>query len=114
MKAFLPLWLALAVVVTGCGDDKAKAPEKPGAGNPLNAPTDYLGALNKAKKSAEKVVDLTVINDAVKHFKEEEGRFPLELTELMRHSYIRSIPDAPYGMKIVYNPTNGTVAVVKQ
>ena len=114
MKIFLLLLLALAVVGTGCGDDKAKAPEKAGAGNPLNAGNDYLNVLNKAKKSAEKTVDLTVLNTAINQFKTEEGRFPLELVELMRQSYIRSIPDAPYGMKIVYNPTNGTVAVVKQ
>ncbi len=112
MKAFLLFPLALALVVTGCGDSKPAAPAA-GAGSPITAPVDYLGALNKAKKSAEKTVDLSVITTAVNAFKQEEGRFPLDLTELMKHSFLRSIPPAPYGMKIVYNPTNGEVAVVK-
>ena len=113
MKFFLLFPLALALVVAGCGDSKPAAPAS-GAGSPITAPVDYLGALNKAKKSAEKTVDLTVITTAVKAFKEEEGRFPLDLTELMKHDFLRSIPPAPYGMKIVYNPTTGEVAVVKE
>lgn len=113
MNVFQWLLLGLATVWVGCGDNKPKAPASTGAGNPVTAPVDYLGALNKAKKSAEKTVDLTVITTAVKAFKDEEGRFPLELTELMRHEFLRSIPPAPYGMKIVYNPTNGEVSVVK-
>jgi hypothetical protein len=116
MKQFGALLALTGVLAAGCGDKPKPAPAstaQPDNRNPLSAPTDYLGALNKAKKSAEKTVDITVVQGAVNSFKQEEGRFPIDLIELMRHSYLREIPAAPYGMKIAYDAASGTVSVVK-
>ena len=54
----------LTFVLAGC-DDGAKKPyvsstEK--GGNPITAPVDYLGALGKAKQSAEKTIDVVQVN----------------------------------------------------
>jgi hypothetical protein len=109
--------LALAgVLAAGCGDKPKPAPAsaaQPDNRNPLSAPTDYLGVLNKAKKSAEKTVDITVVQTAINTFKEDEGRFPADLIELLRHGYVREIPAAPYGMALAYDAAKGTVSVVK-
>jgi hypothetical protein len=54
------------------------------------------------------------LTQAVNLFQVSEGRFPKDLNELVSSGHIARIPDAPYGQKIQYNPTNGQVTVVKQ
>ena len=115
---FLPL--AAAVLLSGCGEKK---PSQPGAapkpepnyntGNPVTAPVDYLGAAVQAQHHAEKVIDVSYVNQAIQMFNVQEGRAPKNLQELVPN-YIAKIPDAPFGYKIVYDPAAGTVKVVKQ
>ena len=109
---------ASAVLLAGCGE---KTPSKPAAtnaapnynsGNPLTAPVDYLGATIEAKKHAEKVIDVSYINQDIQMFQASEGRLPKDLNELVPN-YLAKIPEAPYGYKIVYDATAGTVKVVK-
>jgi hypothetical protein len=47
-------------------------------------------------------------------FNVDNGRYPKDLNELVEKKYIPRIPDAPYGMKIVYDEKAGQVKVVKQ
>ena len=49
------------------------------SGNPLTAPVDYLGAMGKAQKSASKTVSAAGLDQAVKLFYAQEGRFPKDL-----------------------------------
>ncbi len=83
-------------------------------GNPLTAPVDYLGAIAAAKKSSEKTIDTAYLNHAIQLFHTAEGRFPKDLNELATEQYIGQVPNAPYGMRIVYDATRGEVSVVPQ
>jgi len=115
-SVLLALGLALNA---GCGQKDKAAPAKPtnetaASGNPLTAPVDYLGAVAKAKTSSEKTIDTVYLNQAIQMFHTMEGRYPKDLNELAAEKYIPRIPDAPYGMKIVYDGTKGEVKVVRQ
>jgi len=112
MKTFLLICGALLLPLVGCGK-KQESTSAPGE-NPLNAPADYLGAMSQAKKQAEKTVDVAAINKALQMFNVSEGRYPTNLQELVEGKYIPTLPEAPYGTKIVYDANSGTVKVVKQ
>ena len=107
---------AAALALAGCGDSSSKpAPTTNGvSGNPLDAPAEYLGALNKAQQSAVKTVDVSSIQHAIQMFNVDNSRNPTDLDELVREKYLPKLPAAPYGMKIVYDAAAGTVKVVKQ
>ena len=119
MKPLLLPLLAAVALLSGCGDDKSTKPATPAkepnynTGNPLTAPVDYLGAAVQAQKHAEKVIDVSYINQAIQLFNASEGRLPKTLDELVPN-YIAKIPEAPFGSKIVYDAAAGTVKVVKQ
>jgi hypothetical protein len=106
------------VLFTGC-DKKPPAPvastnTTSSTSSPLTAPVDYLGALGKGQQLAVKTVDTASIDRAIQMFSVEEGRLPKDLNELVTEKFLPRIPDAPYGMKIVYDANAGTVRVVKQ
>jgi hypothetical protein len=105
---------AVALLGTGCGKKQgteAKSTNAVGS-NPLTAPTDYLGAAAKAKQSSEKTIDAIAINQAISLFHATEGRFPKDLNELVTEKYMPKVPDAPYGMKIVYDADRGQARIV--
>ena len=117
MKKALSLLLLGGLVLAGCGKKEAKPTasstnENNSSGNPLTAPVDYLGAVAKAKKSAEKTVETVSLNQAVQQFSVAEGRYPKDLNELVTEKYLTKLPEPPYGMKIVYDPAKGEVKVV--
>jgi hypothetical protein len=106
----------MSLLGTGCGKKEgveAKTTNAVGS-NPLNAPTDYLGAMGKAKKSSEKTIDTISINQAIALFHASEGRFPRDLNELVTEKFMPKVPEAPYGMKIVYDATRGQVQIVPE
>jgi hypothetical protein len=116
----MPFFVALAagLLLIGCGEQS----EKPAAGTnttssgstPLSAPADYVGALGKAKQTAEKTVDTSSLNQAIQMFNVEKGRYPKDLNELVTEKFIPKLPAAPYGMKLEYDAASGKVKVVKQ
>jgi hypothetical protein len=119
MKRILFLLVPAALALAGCGkkeEGKAAAAsstnENYSSGNPLTAPVDYLGAVAKAKKSAEKTVEQVSLNQAVQQFSVAEGRYPKDLNELVTEKYLPRMPDPPYGMKFVYDAKTGQVSVV--
>jgi len=85
-----------------------------GSGNPVTAPVDYLGAVAKAKHTADAKLETASINKAVQLFYAQEGRYPKTLNELVRPEYLPRLPDPPVGMKYSYNPATGEVKVVPQ
>jgi hypothetical protein len=120
MKKLLLLPMAAGLFLTGCDDDASKktaqatnAPVKYDTGNPLTAPVDYIGAVGQAQKYAEKQIDLAYVNQAIQQFNAGEGHYPKSLQEMIP-AYLGKMPEAPYGYKIVYDATAGTVKVVKQ
>jgi hypothetical protein len=117
MKKALSLLLLGGLSVAGCGKKEAQSTasstnENNSSGNPLTAPVDYLGAVAKAKKSAEKTVEAVSLNQAVQQFSAAEGRYPKDLNELVTEKYLTKLPEPPYGMKIVYDAAKGEVKVV--
>ena len=112
MKAHIVLALA-AFTFAGCGS-KSDEPSKSSTsgGNPVTAPVDYLGAVVKAKKSAEKTVEGAMLTQAVQMFQAQEGRFPTSLDELVAKQYLNRLPPPPYGMRFDYDPKTGKVSVV--
>ena len=120
MKANLGLVFVTLLTFAACGKKEGTAPatatNQGAAGNPLTAPVDYLGAVGKAKKVAEKTVDTVSLNRAIQLFHEQEDRFPKDMMELVTKRYLPSLPadPYPYGMNFVYDPAKGEVKIVKQ
>jgi len=117
IKSSLAVVLLVAVVVCGCGGKEEKSAKEStnaptAGGNPITAPVDYLGSIAKAKKVSEKTIDTASLNQAVQLFQASEGRLPKDLNELVTEKYLPRLPDAPYGMKILYDASTGQVKVV--
>jgi hypothetical protein len=110
MKRSLVAITCSLIALAGCGQKNQTS-----ATASTNAPADgYLGTIAKAKKSAEKTVDTVSVNKAIQMFSASEGRYPKDLNELVTGKYLVRIPEAPYGMKIVYDAAKGEVSVVPQ
>lgn len=108
--------LVLSVLFTGCSEKTKSqvAQANEAVSNTVNAPVNYLGTVLKAKQVAEKTIDTVAINNALTLFNEAEGRYPADLNELVTKHYLRVLPQAPYGYKIVYDVAKGEVKVAKQ
>jgi uncharacterized lipoprotein YajG len=102
-----------AALAAGCGEKSKTTEVVNGVSNVVTAPVNYIGAVSQAQKYSEKVIDVSYINQDIQMFQASEGRLPKSLQEMVPN-YLAKIPEAPYGYKIVYDPTNGTVSVVKQ
>lgn len=111
MKTTLLTVAALALLATGCNKDSTAAKN---ASQVANAPTTYLKTVTDEKKTLEKKVDVTSLNHAIQQFQVQEGRYPKDLNELVTEHYLGAIPDAPYGYKLNYDSTSGTVTVAQQ
>ena len=108
---------AILVLAAGCAkkeEPAAKNLTNNSSGNPLTAPVDYLGAVNKARKSAIKTLDQAGLNNAIQQFYVVEERFPKDLNELAQKKYIGAVPEPPPGSRFVYNPANGDLKIVRQ
>jgi hypothetical protein len=117
MRAILPVTTAAMIALLGCSDDSNSSGQSTNAAssdNPITAPVDYLGAVGNAKQRAVKTIDIASLTQAIRMFQVSEGRNPKDLQELVSQQYLREIPKAPYGQKIMYDPTNGTVRVVAE
>jgi hypothetical protein len=105
--------IVAAGLLAGCG---SKSDSTAQGTNTVNVATNgfggYVKSLGEAQKTADKTIDVTSINKAIQMFNVQEGRNPKDLQELVP-SYMAKIPDAPYGSKIVYDQTSGTVKVVQ-
>jgi hypothetical protein len=114
MKNVLSLFLAAACLcfVTGCKEEKKTSDTS--SGNPLTAPADYVGALGKAQKSAEKTLSTAGLDKAIQSFYTTEGRFPKDLNELVSKGVINQIPPPPRGTKYLYDSQAGTIQVVPE
>src|SRR5947209_14577015 len=117
MKRIVSFLLLAGLALSGCGKKEAKSTaastnESYSTGNPVTAPVDYLGAVAKAKKSAEKTVETVSLNQAVQQFSVAEGRYPKDLDELVAEKYLPRLPDPAYAMKFTYYAQTVEVKVV--
>jgi hypothetical protein len=110
-------WLSIAAFfffLCGCGEEKPSKAAAPSSGNPLTAPADYLDAVGKAQKSANKTLGGVGLDQAVKTFYTEHGRLPKDLNELVSQGTLKELPPAPRGMKFDYDAKTGAVKVVPE
>ena len=110
------LFLLAGFFLAGCGQEEAPPAQPTNAaatssGNPLTAPVDYLGAVVKAKKVADKTLNNAGFTQAIQMFQAAEGRLPKSLNELVP-DYLHSLPEPPAGMKYDYSPATGQFKVV--
>jgi hypothetical protein len=103
-----------AGLVAGCGDNSKTTQAVNAVSNVVTAPVNYLGAVGQAQKYSEKQIDLAYVNEAIQQFQAGEGRLPKDLNEMVAMHYLGKLPEAPFGYKIVYDATAGTIKVVKQ
>ena len=75
----------------GVGDDGGFKGSTSG-GNPLTAPVDYLGAAAKAHKTVMTKVAGLGLDQTIKIFYAQEGRYPKDLNELISPEYLNAIP----------------------
>lgn len=110
----LVLAVVFGVVTAGPGCRKKEPTEKSEAlgANPAMAPLDYLAAQGKAKKMAERTINMVEIQSAIQKFQAMEDRYPRNFTELVQQHYLQAMPEAPTGMRFVYNPTTGQARLV--
>lgn len=115
MKAPWALLGVAGLFICGCSKEPASSPPSgsSSSGNPLTAPADYLGAAGKAHQSAGKTLANVGLDQAIKMFYSQEGRFPKDLNELVP-SYLSAVPPAPRGMKYQYDAQTGTVKIIPQ
>lgn len=105
------LSLCLLTACSKSSTDSSAAPETNNfsSGNPVTAPVDYLGAVNKAQKNSVKTIDLSSLKQAINLFYGTEGRYPESLQELVDEKFIGAIPKAPAGQQFTYNKTSGDI-----
>jgi uncharacterized lipoprotein YajG len=112
----LPVFLiAATLLLAGCGEKAAQKTTQAvnAVSNVVDAPLNYVGAVVQAQKHAENVIDVSYINQDIQMFNASEGRYPKDLQELIPN-YLGKMPAVPYGYKLDYDATAGTVKVVPQ
>jgi hypothetical protein len=104
-----------AGLLAGCGQGASSQNQGTNAAavSASNSPADYLGALVQAKKTADKTIDVSYLNQALQLFNVQEGRYPKTLAELTP-KYVAQIPEAPLGYRLDYDAVKGEVKMVKQ
>ena len=109
--------LFVAALLIGCGN-KNENNENPVAETnlpPTENNVDYLGTMGKAQKQAVKIVDLSIIQDAINLFHTEEDRYPESLEELTASgTYLPSLPELPKGIVYSYNPKTGKIKAIPE
>lgn len=115
MKSFhtILIFAAMLALLAGCGDSSKPGTTANAVSNAVTAPVGYLGAVVEAEKHAQKVIDVSYINQDIQLFQASEGRLPKDLQEMIPN-YLAKIPDVPFGYKLVYDAKAGSVTVVKQ
>ena len=117
MRTPVFLIVMAGLFLAGCNkEDPAAKPTNAASssGNPVTAPVDYLGAVAKGKKAAEKTIETAGLNQTIQLFYAQEGRYPKTLNELVAPGYLSKLPAPPAGMKFDYNPATGQLKVLPQ
>lgn len=114
MKTPILLLVATSAMLAGCGDNSKTSQAVKQVDNVVSAPVNYVGATVQAEKYSQKQIDLAFVNQAIQQFQAGEGRLPKDLEEMVALHYLGKIPEAPYGYKIIYDATAGSIKVVKQ
>jgi hypothetical protein len=110
MKTLFPTLAIAVALLTGCGKNSTATQGVNAVSNVVNAPANYLNTVVQAQQRADKVIDVSFLNQAIQLFQVSEGRLPKNLQELVPN-YVGQLPAAPLGSRLVYDATAGTVKV---
>ena len=121
MKPSFLILVAAGLLLAGCGNNSSSHPQAAASkttnptesANPAPSSADYLGTLMRADKSAVKTIDVSYLNEAIQQFNVQEGHYPKDLQELVPN-HVAKLPNPPYGYKLDYDASSGTVKVVPQ
>jgi hypothetical protein len=113
MKISFFALITATAFLTGCGDSSKPGTAANEVSNAVTAPLNYIDAVGQAQKHAQKVIDVSYINQDIQMFYASEGRYPNDLQELIPN-YLAKMPPVPVGYKLVYDTTTHTVKVVSQ
>jgi len=108
MKALPAVLLSMAAAFLLAGCDAGSNSQPP----PVNPADVTNNTLVNSKRTADKTIDVSYINQAIQLYNVQEGRLPKTLDELVPR-YIAKIPDAPFGYKITYDATKGEAGCVR-
>ena len=97
----------LTILTAGCGNNVASPDQS------TNAALNYGNTLVNAKKTADKTIDISYLNQAIQLYNTQEGHYPRTLQDLVPN-YVAKIPNAPLGYDLNYDATKGEVKVVPQ
>jgi hypothetical protein len=115
MKSIVVVSSISCLLLAGCGDGgNGSKPATNESASVITAPVDYLGAVAKGKDASIKTIDVAQLTQAIQMFQAEQDRLPKDLNELVTMDYLKQIPKAPYGKKIVYDANTGKVKVVAE
>ena len=109
-----------ALILAGCNKNAGSSPSSTNAASAgtnhigfATAPVDYLKSAADADKSMTKKIDVTYLNEALEQYNVQEGHYPKTLDDLVPN-YVGQLPTPPYGFKLDYDSSKGTVSVVQQ
>jgi len=98
-----------AALLAGCGEKSDSQTQQTQSTNPA----DINNPLVNAKRTADKTLDVSYLNQAVQLFNVQEGRYPKTLDELTP-KYVAQLPTPPLGYKLNYDAVKGEVTVVRE
>ncbi len=108
------LCLLAALLLAGCGNNQGGSSQTNSATAPPAPSGNYLDTLANSRDHAVGVVDVASINQAIQVFNANEGRYPVDLEELVTNKLIGQIPPTPRGKKLDYNAATGEIKLVDQ
>ena len=118
VRKFRLLAVVASLCAAGCGEKSSSSASgtnaTASAGNPLDAPGNYLKTVVDAKRGATMLVDTNSLAKLIDQFNIDKGRNPSDLNELVQEKYIAKLPEPPYGTKLVYDPATGRVSIINQ
>jgi hypothetical protein len=112
MKTLHSILTAVCAVTLFAGCDKDSGSGTASATVSTN-PADINNPLVNAKRTADKTIDVSWLNQAVQLYNVQEGRYPKTLEELTP-KYVSQLPVPPLGYKLNYDADKGEVTVVRQ
>ena len=105
--------LLLGITLGTACNKEPQPTSKSTSNSPLTAPLDYVGAVGRAKKSAEGTVDLASVTKAIQMYHASEGQFPESLETLVKERYLPALPKLPTGLKFSYNSSTGEAKLIR-
>lgn len=108
------LWPVVALFSLVACKKSESTPSGAAGNSPITAPLDYIAAQGKAKKFAEKTINMVELNAAIQKFQAMEDRYPRDFNELVSQHYLREAPTPPPGMRFVFNSRTGQVALLPE